>query len=137
MMRGGPLPANAMMMMMTPNGRRVRGNVTLQKLCDMMTNFLDRPVIDLTELKGMYTIDLAWTPTESEKMGPKMGPAMQMAMARAGDGEQQRKEQEAAGDPGPTLAEALMNNYGLKLEAKKNPADIIVVDRAEKVPTEN
>jgi len=25
----------------------------------------------------------------------------------------------------------------LKLEAKKNPAEILVVDRAEKVPTEN
>jgi len=25
----------------------------------------------------------------------------------------------------------------LKLEAKKNPADILVIDRAEKVPTEN
>jgi uncharacterized protein (TIGR03435 family) len=28
-------------------------------------------------------------------------------------------------------------NYGLKLEPKKNPADILVIDHAEKVPTEN
>jgi uncharacterized protein (TIGR03435 family) len=35
------------------------------------------------------------------------------------------------------LAQALQVNYGLKLEPKKNPADILVIDHAEKVPTEN
>ena len=134
-MAGGPMPAGAMRMMMTPTGRHVEGNVTISKLCDMMTNFLDRPVVDLTELKGMYSIDLTWTPTDSEKMGGKVGPAMAVAMGHgSNDSPDNRIE---AGDPGPTLAQALLNNYGLKLEAKKNPADILVIDRAEKVPTEN
>ena len=44
---------------------------------------------------------------------------------------------DSANDPGQTLAQALQTNYGLKLEAKKNPADIVVIDHAEKVPTEN
>jgi uncharacterized protein (TIGR03435 family) len=135
-MAGGPMPAGAMRMMMTPTGRHVEGNVTISKLCDMMTNFLDRPVVDLTELKGMYSIDLTWTPTDSEKMGGKVGPAMAVAMGH-GSGNDSPDNRIEAGDPGPTLAQALLNNYGLKLEAKKNPADILVIDRAEKVPTEN
>jgi uncharacterized protein (TIGR03435 family) len=44
---------------------------------------------------------------------------------------------DGASDPGLSLAQALQMNYGLKLEPKKNPADILVIDRAEKVPTEN
>jgi uncharacterized protein (TIGR03435 family) len=134
-MRGGALPAGAMQMMISPTGRHVRGNITIPRLCDMMTNFLDRPVIDLTDVKGMYAIDLSWTPTEAEKVGGQVGPKMQMAVARGGGGDSPDKPE--ASDPGPTLAEALLNTYGLKLEAKKNPADILVIDRAEKVPTEN
>jgi uncharacterized protein (TIGR03435 family) len=44
---------------------------------------------------------------------------------------------DGSSDPEQTLVQALQSNYGLKLEAKKNPADILVIDRAEKVPTEN
>jgi uncharacterized protein (TIGR03435 family) len=44
---------------------------------------------------------------------------------------------EGAGDPGLSLAQALQVNYGLKLEPRKSPADVLVIDHAEKVPTEN
>jgi uncharacterized protein (TIGR03435 family) len=138
MPRGGPMPAGAMRMMMTPNGRQLTGNITIERLCTMLTNFMDRPVIDLTELKGTYEFDLAWSPNEAEKMGGGMGPAMIMAgppppSAAAG----QPGSDNGANDPGQPLAQVLQANYGLKLEAKKNPADILVIDRAEKVPTEN
>jgi uncharacterized protein (TIGR03435 family) len=135
-MKAGPMPAGAMRMMMTPGGRHIMGNVNLEKLCDLLSNFLDRPVIDLTDLKAMYQLDLLWTPTDSEKMGGKVGPKMAPPGAVAGRGDSQPGN-DAASEPGPTLAEALLKTYGLKLEAKKDPADILVIDHADKVPTEN
>ena len=137
--RSGPMPAGAVRMMMGSNSRRINGSLTLARLCDTLSNFLDRPVIDLTELTGMYQIDLSWTPEENERIGTKLpmplGTAPPVGGAATSDGKTPAPE--GANDPGLTLAQALQVNYGLKLEPKKNPADIVVVDRAEKVPTEN
>jgi uncharacterized protein (TIGR03435 family) len=139
----GPMPAGAMRMMMGPSNRRITGNTTIARLCDMLSNLTDRPVLDLTGLKGTYSFDLSWTPDETERMGGQMGMAMARATATlpppnpgapASDG---KISPEGASDPGQTLVQALQTNYGLKLEAKKNPADTLVVDHAEKVPTEN
>jgi uncharacterized protein (TIGR03435 family) len=135
----GPMPAGAMRMMMGPNNRRLSANTTLAQLCDMLSNFLDRPVIDLTELKATYEIDLAWTPDENEKLGGKLAMGMAQARGAAGPPPDGRGggDGNAAVDPGLSLAQALQVNYGLKLEARKNPADFVVIDHAEKVPTEN
>lgn len=43
----------------------------------------------------------------------------------------------ALDDAGPTLLSALQSQLGLKLEEKKAPVEMLVVDRIEKVPTEN
>jgi len=40
-------------------------------------------------------------------------------------------------DPLPSLAEALLQQLGLKLEDRKAPFDVVVVDHAERVPVEN
>jgi uncharacterized protein (TIGR03435 family) len=40
-------------------------------------------------------------------------------------------------DPAPTLFDALRQQLGLKLEEKKAPLDVLVVDHADRVPTEN
>jgi len=69
-----------MRIMMGTTSRRMTGSTTLTRMCEMLSNFLDRPVVDLTELKGTYEIDLAWTPDENEMMGGKL--ATSMAMAR-------------------------------------------------------
>jgi uncharacterized protein (TIGR03435 family) len=137
----GAMPKGGMRMMMSPTGRRVSGNTSIGRLCNLLSNLTDRPVIDLTELKGTYSFDLSWAPDDNEKMGGKFAPALAMAGARAGgDPPPNTPGQpgpDSANDPGQTLVQALQTNYGLKLEAKKNPADILVIDHAEKVPTEN
>jgi uncharacterized protein (TIGR03435 family) len=44
---------------------------------------------------------------------------------------------EAEADIGPDLLTAVQDQLGLKLERKKGPVEIVVIDHAEKVPTEN
>jgi len=134
MPRGG-----GMRMMVGPNNRRLTANTTISHLCDMLANLTDRPVVDLTELTGTYAFDLSWTPDENERMGGKFAPAMAMANTLGGGPAPGAGQSgpEGPSDPGQTLVQALQSNYGLKLEARKNPADILVIDRAEKVPTEN
>jgi uncharacterized protein (TIGR03435 family) len=133
----GPMPAGAIRMMVTPTGRHLTGNTTIERLCGMLTNLTDRPVVDLTGLKGTYAFDLSWTPTENENMGGRLPMMMPMPGAAAGAPPNASNQPDGASDPGMTLVQALQTNYGLKLEARKNPADILVIDHAEKVPTEN
>ena len=42
-----------------------------------------------------------------------------------------------ATDPGPDFVTAFQKQLGFKLEKKKLPFDVLVVDRADKVPVEN
>jgi uncharacterized protein (TIGR03435 family) len=40
-------------------------------------------------------------------------------------------------DPAPTIFAAVQQQLGLKLEPRLSPMDILVIDHAEKTPTEN
>ncbi|HEY1494134.1 MAG TPA: TIGR03435 family protein [Candidatus Solibacter sp.] len=90
-----------------------------------MTNFtsflsrqMDRPVIDMTRLKGYYSFELEWTPEESAIPKPvEGGAAVDSAV-------------------GPSLISALQQ-LGLKLESRRAPVEILVIDRADRMPTEN
>jgi uncharacterized protein (TIGR03435 family) len=81
---------------------------------------LDRPVIDQTGLKGGYDFNLAYTmeapTTMHEGMVGHNGKPIDFS--------------------GPTIFEALRQQLGLQLEARKGPAETIVIDRLEK-PSEN
>jgi len=131
---GKPVPAGMTRIMIGMNNRRLEGSMTVPKLCDSLSNWVDRPVLDQTELKGTYEFDLSWTPDENDRVAGKLS----MAMAAAGHAPPPPgAAPDNASDPGLSLAQALQTSYGLKLEPKKNPADVIVIDHADKVPTEN
>jgi uncharacterized protein (TIGR03435 family) len=69
-------------------------------------------VVDETELKGAWDFDFKFTP---RRMIRPAGPI-----------------------PGSiSLFEAIEKQLGLKLEAKKRPVPILVIDDAERKPTEN
>ena len=117
---------------MGPNGRQLNGKVSISQLADTLSNFMDRPVLDMTEIKGVYDIDLQWVPDENQRGPGFMGPGG--ARPEGGGGERKG----ATDTPeGASIFTAVQETLGLKLEGRKSPIDILIVDHAEKVPTEN
>ena len=120
------------MMMMRGNGHLEAKGVPIALLVDMLSRQMDRPVEDQTGLKGKYDIKLDYTPDESAPgLAARMGVPMPMP---AGNGEAM---DHPADNNGASIFTAVQAQLGLKLEARKLPLEILVVEKAEKVPTEN
>lgn len=95
----------------TLNGQKM----TMARLADWLGQRVDRPVVDKTETPGMFDIKLEWVADN-----PSATPST-----------------EAETPSGPSIYTALQEQLGLKLTSAKLPVQILVVDRVEKVPTEN
>ena len=107
---------------------------TMQGFADMLSNQQGRPVTDATGLKGKYDFDVSF---DMERMGPGRAglpppPGGGVAAGSGGDA-----PLSADSDMGVPLAGAIQSQLGLRLESKKGQVEMIVVDHAEKVPTEN
>jgi uncharacterized protein (TIGR03435 family) len=76
---------------------------------------MDRPVIDRTGLKGGFDFNLAFT----RELPPGMREGALINGAQVDTS-------------GPTIFEALQKQLGLRLDRLKGPAEVIVVERAEK-----
>ena len=100
--------------------------VDLKQLATVLANTRDlsRPVVDKTETLGTFDIHLEWAPFEAGGGfgGPGPGDA----------GEPPRSPDRS----GPSLFTALQEQLGLNLDSQKVPAEMIVIDHAER-PTEN
>ena len=90
------------------NGRVGAKDSSIAAFASLLSKATDRPVIDMTGLAGSYDFDLTYTPELSA----------------------------TAAEAGPTLAAAL-EQLGLKLEKREMQMDVLVIDGADKVPTEN
>lgn len=110
---------------------RIKGQIPTAMLATGLSSRLDRPVLDLTGLKGIYDIDLAWAP---EVAGSKT--AMGTAAGAVPDASQPGPAPDAS-MPGPSIFSAIQETLGLRLEARKAPIEMLVIDHVEKVPTEN
>jgi len=103
-------------------GRVVFQGATMSNLAtQLQLRVLDRPVIDQSGLTARYDFTLDWRPDEFQF------PALSAAQRSAGI---------AAADASPDLFTAFQEQLGMKLEAKKVPIDVLVVDSASH-PTEN
>ena len=96
-------------------GHIVSNGMTMEVLTTILSRFLRQPILDRTGLEGAYAIDLQWAP------------------------EPRTPTEVAAADPaaGPSIYAAVQEQLGLRLEARKTPLPVIVVDRAEKMPSGN
>ena len=138
--------------------------LTMQDFADTLTPFLDKPVIDSTDLKGAYkaTLELPMevmfsmmqnTMRANGLPGPGQGGFGRGGPGGDGPGGGRGPDGGGRGgpggcDPGAAFANGgdtsssaavfkAVQKLGLKLEARKAPFDTIVVDRIEKTPTEN
>jgi uncharacterized protein (TIGR03435 family) len=143
------LPAGrpGMYMMMSPRGVRLVATMEpISALADMLGNQLQHPVTDMTGLRGKYDFTVDFAPDESMRMSGPMGP-MPMPPPGGGGGGGTGGSAGTSGtsgtvtapDPpsGPSLFTAIDEQLGLKLEPRKGPVDILIIDHIEKAPTEN
>jgi uncharacterized protein (TIGR03435 family) len=135
-------PNNIMMMFMNNAACMVATGQTASGLADQLSNHLDRPVVDMTGLTGKYNFHLRFDPSTLGNgrvgmmmlagpppggMGPGGGPG-------PGAGPDPRAE---ALETPPSIFAAVQEQLGLRLEPKRGPADLLVVDHIEKTPAEN
>jgi uncharacterized protein (TIGR03435 family) len=97
-------------------------------LAHMISEQLGGTVVDKTELTGNYDFTLSWMPDEGS--GPTMvGSApMTMRLPAGGTPPDGGTPQEGSG---PSLFTALQEQLGLKLETRKTPVEVFVIDSLE------
>jgi len=93
---------------------------------------VDRPVVDLTDLKGKYDIVMDIPMAEVMNVARRMGVAVPNQSGGADSG----RPADAAEEPTGSIF-TIVKSLGLKLEARKVPIDLIVIDKLDKTPTEN
>ena len=112
--------------------------MTMAGLADMLSRFADRPVVDMTELKGNYQVALDLSMDEMRNIARASGMAAGMMMpGPAGGGDGSRTPGDAASTPAATSVFTAVQQMGLKLDPRKAPVERIVIDHLEKTPTEN
>ena len=83
--------------------------VPITKLADLLSGQVGRAVVDMTGLTGNYSFVVYFAPFGATSIDPSE----------------------------PSIFVALQERLGLRLEARKGPVELLVIDHAEKVPTEN
>jgi len=91
-------------------GRIIGSSTPMPVLALLLSRFERQLILDRTGLTGRYQVTLEY-----------------LAEGAVGGGDQSK----------PSLQSALEEQLGLRLEARREPIDAIVVDRAEKSPTDN
>ena len=108
----------------TPSGDRTLSaqNVSMKRFADALTVALGSIVVDQTGIEGKYDVSFQWTPDSSEPRMSKSGEPLPAPPADA--------------MPGPSIFTAVQEKFGLKIEARKVPMPVIVIERANR-PSEN
>ena len=111
--------------------------MSMTQFAEALSRFLDHPVADMTELKGSYQVALDLSMEDIMNAARSAGMQGPGGPGRGGGGMPGRGAAEGASDPSGSSLFNNVQQLGLKLEARKAPADLIVIDHLEKQPTEN
>jgi uncharacterized protein (TIGR03435 family) len=98
-------------------GKLVGTRVRMRNLVEALSRQADLPVVDMTGLNGIYSFTLEYAP-ESRTAAAK-------------------PDEAAEGPTGPSIYTAIQEQLGLKLESRKVPMEMLVIDGVEKIPVEN
>jgi len=95
--------------------------MSMRALADLVASFLAYPVVDMTGVSGEYDLGLDFSPEDLVKGSNAAGVI----------------DRESQNDQTGSSVPASLKRVGLRLESRKLPLEVIVVDRLEKVPSEN
>jgi uncharacterized protein (TIGR03435 family) len=96
-------------------------NVKVAMIADQLSRIVGRSVTDETGLAGSYDFVLKYTPEGT---------------AQPGRGPEPSEAAPPSDSQSPSIFAAVQEQLGLKLEPKKGPVDLYIIDRLEK-PSEN
>jgi uncharacterized protein (TIGR03435 family) len=98
---------------------------TLDQLAEMLAPSVDRKVVNETGLVGSYDWQLEWAVETPRPALPSAADSGALPTTPA-----------AATSNLPVLPAALQEQLGLRLDSRRGPVDVVVIERAER-PTEN
>jgi uncharacterized protein (TIGR03435 family) len=111
-------------------------NMTMPALCIFLSKMVDRPVVDMTGLTATYDVVMDIPANEFKRM-LQSGSNVVFA-PNSGGSEGPHAAVDSASEPtGGSSMVTYIQQLGLKLESRKAPIEFLVVDHAERVPTEN
>ncbi len=85
---------------------------SMANLAQKLSEALKTPVVDFTGLQGRFDFTLSWTPDEDLKpLAPASGSTV---------------------SSGPTVFTALQEQLGLRLESRKVPVEVLIIDSVQK-----
>jgi len=97
-------------------------HATMAQLTANLSGRLARPVIDKTGLTGEFDFRLEWTPDENQ-----LARTMPPGAPPSGPGD----------SSGLSIFTALKEQLGLRLESRKGAVNVLVIDSANRIPTDN
>jgi uncharacterized protein (TIGR03435 family) len=103
--------------------------LTMGTFADMLTRFLDRPVVDMTGVKGTYDLMLDLSPEDRIAM-------LIRSAVSAGVVLPPQALALLDGVSNDSLSNSL-KKVGLTLEPQKAPLEVLLIDQIQKTPTEN
>ena len=111
------------------NNRFEAKKLTMVNVAETLARFTDRPVVDMTAIKGTYDFELEFQPDDFQAM-------MIRSAIAAGVTLPPQAIQFMERGSGDSLPNALQT-VGLKLEPRKAPLEVLVIDSLQRVPTGN
>jgi uncharacterized protein (TIGR03435 family) len=99
--------------------------MNMQTLATLLSRFERQTVLDKTGLAGFFQVRLEWTPERLRDLPLRP------------DGGLPQLNGQTIDPAGPSVYTAIQEQLGLRLESRKGPVDVLVVDSADKTPAEN
>jgi uncharacterized protein (TIGR03435 family) len=90
--------------------RIISNRMSMSLVVTVLSRYMHAFVVDRTGLAGDFAVKLVWTPDDRPIPDDERG---------------------------PSVFTAVEEQLGLKLVSRKGPMDVLVVDRVDKIPTEN
>jgi uncharacterized protein (TIGR03435 family) len=90
----------------------------MRQLAQKLSEVIHLPVADLTGIEGEFDFQLKWTPDDMRAQPPSSGDKPGTALVDLANG--------------PSVFPALQEQLGLRLEPRRVPTEVLVIDHAEK-----